>query len=132
MSKLDELIDAVCDRADDYTWPLLVVEDARAELAAMRAENRSLIDVIERHKAGMTKAIATECGRMLEIEGLGVEVMSAIKRTNAELARLKSKVERADAVEQAEEATPCCQEVTFCEASHRRIADALAAYRSAP
>jgi hypothetical protein len=36
VSALDELIEAVKERADEYTWPLLIVEKATAELAALR------------------------------------------------------------------------------------------------
>ncbi len=38
MSRLDDLIEAVRDRADDYTWPLGIVDSASAELKEMRFE----------------------------------------------------------------------------------------------
>jgi hypothetical protein len=53
VSDIDEMIAAVEDRADDYTWPLLVVESARAELAAMREEIARLKADLDRAQAFM-------------------------------------------------------------------------------
>lgn len=91
-SALDALIEAVADRRDDYTWPLLCVENARAELAALRAERDETAGELHR----LAKDLCIPDDGPMENRVAAVEMVNALR---ARVAALEKACEAGDRLE---------------------------------
>lgn len=132
MNALDDLLGNVASRQDDHNW-IYGVDEARAELAALREENARLRadhkEMVARNKVLRDR---------LDLDAEKVHPRLAIL---SELDRLRAKVEKAEELEDAarnfyamvytmvvDESPELVKENINAE----RLIDALAAYRSAP
>lgn len=127
MSAIEKIIDRLASEEypDEKVMLRLhnMVEEARGELAALRAENEELHNLLSRLGdllTGTANAIKGKPPQLTWHDWSDLPMRAA---------KLKARVESAERLATIREKAPCCQAVYSCHAWHEATANALADFR---